>query len=158
MSTSRTVHDSTEESGNIYKIIKIYKEDPTPATFTVKEDRYRIVVDKNLPFPGETLSSSIASMVLKNVTKVGAVNLFKFSPATTGNYDFVTSCSNRGTCDEGLCESSRDTPTTTATPRAPWLSKKFKAPACWSPFHSSPVLSALVPHVFCVLGFGLWCL
>ena len=34
----------------------------------------------------------------------GIVNIFKFSPATTGNYDFVASCSNRGTCDEGTCE------------------------------------------------------
>merc|ERR1712072_1187567 len=75
--TTRAVDDLTEESGNIYKITKIYKEDPTPSTFTVKEDRFRIVVDKNLPFSGETV---------------------------TGNYDFVTSCSNRGTCDEGLCE------------------------------------------------------
>ena len=34
----------------------------------------------------------------------GIVNLFKFSPATTGNYDFVAPCSNRGICDEGSCE------------------------------------------------------
>jgi len=100
--TTRTVDDLTEESGNIYKITKIYKEDPTPSTFTVKEDRFRIVVDKNLPFSGETVSGNMASM--DNNTNVGVVNLFKFSPATTGNYDFVTSCSNRGTCDEGLCE------------------------------------------------------
>ena len=32
------------------------------------------------------------------------MNLFKFSPATTGNYDFVAPCSNRGICDEGTCE------------------------------------------------------
>jgi len=100
--TTRAVDDLTEESGNIYKITKIYKEDPTPSTFTVKEDRFRIVVDKNLPFSGETVSGNMASM--DNNTNVGVVNLFKFSPATTGNYDFVTSCSNRGTCDEGLCE------------------------------------------------------
>merc|ERR1711988_1811673 len=65
---------ATHESGNIYTIKKIYKEDPTEQTFDT-EDRYRIVVD-----------------------------IFKFSPATTGNYDFVASCSNRGTCDEGTCE------------------------------------------------------
>ena len=34
----------------------------------------------------------------------GIVSLFKFSPATTGNYDFVAPCSNRGICDEGSCE------------------------------------------------------
>merc|ERR1712072_1336711 len=73
--TTRTVDDLTEESGNIYKI---------------------------MPFSGETVSGNMASM--DNNTNVGVVNLFKFSPATTGNYDFVTSCSNRGTCDEGLCE------------------------------------------------------
>merc|ERR1711988_1897966 len=42
---------ATHESGNIYTIKKIYKEDPTEQTFDT-EDRYRIVVDKNIPFSG----------------------------------------------------------------------------------------------------------
>jgi len=35
----------------------------------------------------------------------GTVILFRFKPATTGNYKYVDSCSNRGACDgeTGLC-------------------------------------------------------
>ncbi|GMI37527.1 hypothetical protein TeGR_g5952, partial [Tetraparma gracilis] len=35
----------------------------------------------------------------------GIVFLFKFTPAATGNYVFVSQCSNRGACDgeTGLC-------------------------------------------------------
>merc|ERR1712054_8078 len=102
--TSRTTDAITEESGNLYTITKIYKEDPTETTFFI-EDRFRIVLDKNLPFPGNTLAH-VANLKasMDNETSIGVVNLFKFSPATTGNYDFVSPCSNRGTCDEGLCE------------------------------------------------------
>merc|ERR1712146_672764 len=49
--------------------------------------------------PGPTCSGASS-----NETYVGVVNLFKFSPATTGNYEFVAQCSNRGTCDDGQCE------------------------------------------------------
>merc|ERR1712070_1243965 len=45
-----------EESGNLYTIMKIYKEDPTDSTF-YREDRFRIVVDKNIPFAGTDLSA-----------------------------------------------------------------------------------------------------
>merc|ERR1711901_143 len=44
-----------EESGNLYTIKKVYKEDPTATTF-YREDRFRIVLDKNLPFAGTDLS------------------------------------------------------------------------------------------------------
>merc|ERR1711907_648089 len=101
--TSRVADQNTVESGNLYTISKIYKEDPTETSF-IREDRFRIVLDKILPFPGTTLSSvtgSVQYASMDNSTKTGVVNLFKFSPATTGNYDFVTQCSNRGTCDEG---------------------------------------------------------
>jgi len=104
--TTRVADQNTVESGNLYTISKIYKEDPTETTF-IREDRFRIVLDKNLPFPGTTLSTvtgTVQYASMDNSTKTGVVNLFKFSPATTGNYDFVTQCSNRGTCDEGLCE------------------------------------------------------
>jgi hypothetical protein len=94
---------ATHESGNIYTIKKIYKEDPTVDTFKV-EDRYRIVVDKNIPFDGSYTTSFTANLTYHPTTNRGIVNIFKFSPATTGNYDFVASCSNRGTCDEGTCE------------------------------------------------------
>merc|ERR1712227_1062578 len=106
--------DSTtvlEESGNLYTIKKVYKEDPTATTF-YREDRFRIVLDKNLPFAGTDLSQQSSDGLgtanafakgSENSSHVGIVNLFKFSPATTGNYEYVSECSNRGTCDEGTC-------------------------------------------------------
>merc|ERR1711907_232429 len=89
---------------------KIYKEDPNENTFLgdTEENRYRIVLDKNIPFDGSSTtdtSTNTGFRVSSNEgVKVGVVNLFKFSPATTGNYEFVSQCSNRGTCDEGLCQ------------------------------------------------------
>jgi len=98
------------ESGNIYTIKKIYKEDPTDTTW-YREDRFRIVLDKNIPFAGTAEASYMSKTdSALNATGThythwrGIVNIFKFSPATTGNYDFVAPCSNRGTCDEGTCE------------------------------------------------------
>jgi len=97
------ISTATYESGNLYTIMKIYKEDPT-ATSYVREDRYRIVLDKHIPFAGDTVSGNLNRGSTNNETVVGVVNIFKFSPATTGNYEFVAPCSNRGTCDEGQCE------------------------------------------------------
>merc|ERR1712178_226727 len=94
---------ASHESGNMYTIKKIYKEDPTEDTFKV-EDRYRIVVDKNIPFSGLYTTSFTGHPTCDPTAARRCVNIFKFSPATTGNYDFVASCSNRGTCDEGTCE------------------------------------------------------
>merc|ERR1711904_52887 len=92
-----------EESGNLYTIMKIYKEDPTASTFN-REDRFRIVADKNIPFAGTSVSDAGAFAAgSENSSTTGIVNLFKFSPATTGNYEYVSECSNRGTCDEGTC-------------------------------------------------------
>merc|ERR1712022_83351 len=79
-----------EESGNLYTIMKIYKEDPTASTFN-REDRFRIVVDKNIPFAGTSVSDA-------NAFAAGSEN-----SSTTGNYEYVSECSNRGTCDEGTC-------------------------------------------------------
>merc|ERR1712023_150621 len=98
-----TIAAATYESGDIYTIQKIYKEDPTSMTH-VREDRYRIVLDKHVPFDGTTTSGKLKFGASGNETVVGVVNMFKFSPATTGNYEFVAQCSNRGTCDEGQCE------------------------------------------------------
>lgn len=100
------------ESGNLYTIQKIYKAEPTGTSFT-REDRYRIIIDKNLPFAGTTVSTGLTDTLYnttdihdKNSDTVGIINLFKFSPATTGNYEFATSCSGRGSCDHesGLCQ------------------------------------------------------
>merc|ERR1711871_1196866 len=101
-----------EESGNIFTITKIFKEDITTNTFTGNEveDRYRIVLDKNINWSGDTKidqSTLTGFQVDSNGAKnIGIVNLFKFTPATTGNYDFVSQCSGRGTCDQeqGLCQ------------------------------------------------------
>merc|ERR1711939_877318 len=96
-----------------------YKEDPTDTTYTDTghEDRFRIVLDKNIPFAGTSTTTntnwgSDTTQYAKGVgfgaclgnTKVGVVGLFKFSPATTGNYEFVSECSNRGSCVDGVCE------------------------------------------------------
>ena len=92
------------ESGNLYTIKKIYKEDPTTSTWDY-EDRFRIILDKNIPFEAsEKVQFQETNATNGWLSKRGIVNLFKFSPATTGNYDFVAPCSNRGICDEGSCE------------------------------------------------------
>jgi hypothetical protein len=92
------------ESGNLYTIKKIYKEDPTSKTWD-REDRYRIILDKNIPFAGTAETKFQATNATDGWQSTrGIVSLFKFSPATTGNYDFVAPCSNRGICDEGSCE------------------------------------------------------
>merc|ERR1712159_348147 len=72
-----------EESGNLYTIMKIYKEDPTDNSY-IREDRYRIVLDKHIPFAGDTTSGNLK--------------------LASSNNEFVAPCSNRGTCDEGQCE------------------------------------------------------
>jgi len=97
------------DSGDLYTISKIYKEDPTATTFSSlgHEDRFRIVLDKNIPFAGTTTTTSTVSGEFgarTGLTNVGVVGLFKFTPATTGNYEFVSECSNRGSCVDGICE------------------------------------------------------
>merc|ERR1711871_1192998 len=97
------------DSGDLYTISKIYKEDPTATTFSSlgHEDRFRIVLDKNIPFAGTTTTTSTVSGEFgarTGLTNVGVVGLFKFTPATTGNYEFVSECSNRGPCVDGICQ------------------------------------------------------
>ena len=70
------------------------------------------MLDKNIPFAGTTTTTSTtaattsaASFGMKSDNvNVGIVGLFKFTPATTGNYEFVSQCSGRGSCVDGLCE------------------------------------------------------
>merc|ERR1711987_19811 len=63
--SGNTVADPTgaADSGDLYTISKIYKEDPSATTFsaTGHEDRFRIVLDKNIPFAGTTTSTSTAT-------------------------------------------------------------------------------------------------
>merc|ERR1711988_533213 len=100
--------DGSADSGDLYTITKIYKEDPSASTFNKIgfEDRYRIVLDKNIPFAGTTTTTAtVGSFGMKaDAVNVGVVGLFKFTPATTGNYEFVSQCSGRGSCVDGACE------------------------------------------------------
>lgn len=88
---------TSDESGNLYKVTRVYVAPPTLTTPTI-EDRYRIVLDKNIPVKGDTTTNSFASPLF-NTSRVGVANVFKFTPATTGNFEFVSQCANRGTCD-----------------------------------------------------------
>merc|ERR1711907_237294 len=60
MYTSYDVACETADSADLYTISKIYKEDPsaTPFSATGHEDRFRIVLDKNIPVAGTTTSTS----------------------------------------------------------------------------------------------------
>merc|ERR1711988_1869191 len=55
-----SVADGSADSGDLYTITKIYKEDPSATTFNKIgfEDRYRIVLDKNIPFAGTTTATA----------------------------------------------------------------------------------------------------
>merc|ERR1719502_800049 len=85
-----------------YTIQKIYKEDPTASTFATGEDRFRIVVDKGINWGATNYTDPDGD----GISNTGYVQIIKFSPATTGNYQFVNECSNRGNCDgdTGMCE------------------------------------------------------
>ena len=99
--------NATYESGNLYKIERIYTAAPTASTFSI-ENRHRIVLDKNIPFSGmhtTNLFEHLHSNTTLAPEAVGVVNLFKFTPTVdAGNYDYATPCSNRGTCNDGHCE------------------------------------------------------
>merc|ERR1712196_520564 len=88
-SMTQAVYSPTYEadSGDLYTITKIYKEDPTDTTTNTNWGSDTPQYAKGVGF-GARLGN----------TKVGVVGLFKFSPATTGNYEFVSECSNRGSC------------------------------------------------------------
>jgi hypothetical protein len=95
---SSTVNPNT---GDMYSITKIYKAEETTSTSNV-EDRYRIVLDASINWDGSALADPDGD----GTSNTGYVQLVKFTPATTGNFDFVSTCSNRGVCnnDDGLCE------------------------------------------------------
>merc|ERR1711871_693260 len=108
--TLALIDTSAKDSGDLYTISKIYKEDPTATTSiaTGHEDRFRIVLDKNIPFAGTATTSTATGSgsfgMKSDNANVGVVGLFKFTPATTGNYEFVSQCSGRGSCVDGVCE------------------------------------------------------
>merc|ERR1719261_1374002 len=88
--------------------------DPSASEFYLTrtyQDKYRIVLDKHVPFAGDELFGDSshwdsAGRTETGVRFIGYVNIFKFSPATTGTYTYVSECSNRGVCDSevGVCE------------------------------------------------------
>jgi hypothetical protein len=93
-------------TGVPYTIKKIYKSKVTATTNMYKgpEDRYRIEVDKGINW-GNALTMGGYDPDGDGVVNTGYVQIIKFSPATTGNYQFFDECSGRGICDraEGLC-------------------------------------------------------
>merc|ERR1711988_714020 len=108
------------DTTDLYTITKIWKAEETSKTATF-EDKYRITVDKSINWDGSEVADPDGDLV-KNT---GYVQILKFTPASTGTYTYVSPCSNRGLCngDDAVCESSRATPTTTATRRARSRSK-----------------------------------
>jgi len=101
-------------TGHLYTVNRIYKKPFTATTgtwnadsTTMITDQYVIQVDHNIAWDGSTKDSpaALSSDVDDNGAASGIVVLFKFTPATTGNYEYVSSCSNRGSCDgeTGLC-------------------------------------------------------
>lgn len=102
-----TTYSYAENSGNLYKIVKISVEVPTTTTF-LTEDRYRIVVDKVINWDGSRLvRKGELGISPAEDQLVGHQYIIKFMPdSSKGNYEYVKECSGRGLCDteSGLCE------------------------------------------------------
>jgi hypothetical protein len=90
-------------TGQLYTVKKVYRGKPTATTQRV-EDRYRIIVDKNLNW-GDENTTSAYDPDGDGIQNEGFVQMIKFSPATSGNYEYVRECSGRGKCDSlyGSC-------------------------------------------------------
>ena len=71
------------DSGDLYTISKIYKEDPTASTFTSlgHEDRFRIVLDKNIPFAGTTTTNTVIIALLYQAFSLAAMGSRPFQVA-----------------------------------------------------------------------------
>lgn len=101
---SRDIYDNRLDlgyTGMLYKVQKIWVEPRGPYTY-LREDRYRIMVDKNINWDGYEAGNADGSGTYRN----GYQWLFKFSPNDTTTYTYVSECSNRGLCDRtsGLCK------------------------------------------------------
>jgi hypothetical protein len=107
---------ATKNTGHLYTVNRIYKKPYTANTASWQtdttskyEDRFVINVDANIGWNGNTKDMPDIDQKSDHdgsSTASGIVVLFKFTPATTGNYEYVASCSNRGSCDgeTGLCQ------------------------------------------------------
>lgn len=100
---SRGIYDNRLDlgyTGTLYKVQKVWVEPRGPTTH-LREDRYRIKVDKNINWDGYEAGDADGAGDYRN----GYQWLFKFTPNTTTTYTYVSECSNRGLCDRssGLC-------------------------------------------------------
>jgi len=106
-------------TGHLYTVNRIYKKPFTSNTglwnadsTTKYADQFVIQVDHNIAWDGSTKDAPAITKTVDvndDSTASGIVVLFKFAAATTGNYEYVSSCSNRGSCDgeTGLCSCFR---------------------------------------------------
>merc|ERR1712216_1068655 len=107
--TAGSVTSVESNTGDMFTIEKIWKEEASTTylagvqdTSTNAEDKYRIILDQAINWDGSALKDPDGD----GVSNTGYVQLIKFTPATTGNFEYVSTCSNRGICngDDGLCE------------------------------------------------------
>ena len=92
-------------TAELFTVTRLWRADPTRTTHA-REDRFRIELDMNVPWNSDDGESA-----------EGFVRPIKFTPAASElevdadgevkqvEYEYVSECSNRGTCDtdEGLC-------------------------------------------------------
>jgi len=108
------VSGTTEYSGHMYQIVKIWTAPYTSTTATT-EDRFRITVDKPIPWDGtkKFLAAVQTAVTFTTSTAHGVNPIFKFDTDTAtmdGNkptyYEYVSECSNKGICNSetALCE------------------------------------------------------
>lgn len=76
-----------------------------PATIV---DTFVIEVDANLGWTGEMGDPENSDTALDgstDSTNTGIVTLFHFTPSNEGTYEYVSQCSNRGSCnhESGIC-------------------------------------------------------
>jgi hypothetical protein len=102
-SSYNSAYDSGfSDTTDLYTITKIWKSEETyidkDDDDVATDDMFRITVDKSINWVGATGSVYTGYK--------GYVQIIKFTPASSGNYEYVSMCSNRGLCDgdEGLCE------------------------------------------------------
>lgn len=122
--------DSTNvnhNTGNLYTVTKVYKNPPlsslsiadatSTANINIGEDQsivdtFVIEVDIGIGWQGPFGDPENSDTALDGTTwsdNTGIVTLFHFTPAQgtdSGNYEYVSECSNRGLCDSfsGQCE------------------------------------------------------
>jgi hypothetical protein len=108
------VSNTLDYSGHLYEIVKIWTA-PFTATTATTEDRFRITVDKPIPWDGSNkiVTAVQTSKSFTPTTAMGINPIFKFDTETTsmdGNkptyYEYVSECSNKGICNAktALCE------------------------------------------------------